>query len=909
MKIGIIGTGYVGLVSGACFASKGHSVTCVDIIQEKVDMINQAIPPIYEKGLEEMLQDVVAKGLLKATLNLKETVKSVDIIYICVGTPSLPDGSMDYKYVEESAKGIGEVLKEIQEYKVVVVKSTCVPGTTEKLVGKTIETLSGRKVGEGFGLGMNPEFLREGLAVEDFLHPDRVVIGASDEKTKEIIGACYEGFDAPILYVSPSAAEMIKYASNSFLAMKISFINEMANLCDIFGLDIQDVAKGVGMDHRISDKFLRAGAGFGGSCLPPTSIVMIKDERNQIYPIELDKLYLQFRTNKISALTYDCDAEKMTFKNITNVTRRNFTGKMYKIKTAMNKEILTTNDHPFLVYDEGTLKTVLAEELAIGMNLPSYSNIPNDELLDSYEFDMISEIVRSNMFNLSIVKVRPKNASFRQIEQSLEGVFDSSRLRDILASNCMKLNEYLSVEDKIKKFISRDELLLFTAKGNTTYTPAIIKFTEEFCRLLGYYASEGCITYDKSERGRRTRIMFSFNINETEYIEDMKNILNSLSIRFMIKESSKNNSCSIVISSKILGFLITDLLLCGKDSYTKNVPRIIYSLKPKLKKEFLKGSFRGDGHIQFPKQTNSVVYDYGSISEMLVKSQMLLYSSLGIIPSYKKSISKKSSDYAHFYRISTKKQVQMLKDFKVKEMQEKVDQTLQNCKDIKPVGFTIVNDNLVYTSIKSIEHYDYQDEFVFSIEVEDTENFVTDFGFVIHNCFPKDVRALLHKSQEVNLPSILLQSTLDVNAKQPLRTIEFLKQELSTTDLSDKTISILGLAFKPDTDDMREAPSLIIIKNLLESGAKVHVTDPIALNNAKKELEHPNLVYFDNVEETLKDTDACILVTEWNVYKDIQAEDFIKLLKHPILIDGRRLYDYKEFRKKGIRYRGIGLGI
>ena len=268
MNIAVIGTGYVGLVSGACFASKGHNVICVDIIEEKIQKINQGIAPIFEEGLDEMLQSVVKEKKLRATLSMDEAIASSELIYICVGTPSKEDGTYDYVYLKDASQKIGEELKKTDAYKVVVVKSTCSPGTTMNLVKPILEEVSQKSAGTDFGLGMNPEFLREGVAIGDFLNPDRIVIGGLDEKSQEIIAESYQGFESPKLYVDPTTAEMIKIASNSFLAMKISFINEIANIAEKIGSDIVDIAKGIGMDERISNKFLRAGLGYGGSCFP-----------------------------------------------------------------------------------------------------------------------------------------------------------------------------------------------------------------------------------------------------------------------------------------------------------------------------------------------------------------------------------------------------------------------------------------------------------------------------------------------------------------------------------------------------------------------------------------------------------------------------------------------------------------
>ncbi len=267
MKISVIGTGYVGLVTGACFAKLGLEVTCVDINSERVEKINQGITPIYEAGLEELLQDALAKGKLHATTDIGE-IKDSDVSFICVGTPSGLLDYIDLKYVEEVASDIGKTLKDMSKFYTVVVKSTVVPGTTEFKVKPILEKESGKVAGTDFGVAMNPEFLREGKAVEDFLHPDRIVIGTVDERSKDLLLKLYEDFDSPVMTTNPSTAEMIKYATNSFLVTKISFINEIGNICKELGIDVYEVAKGIGLDTRIAPEFLNAGIGFGGSCFP-----------------------------------------------------------------------------------------------------------------------------------------------------------------------------------------------------------------------------------------------------------------------------------------------------------------------------------------------------------------------------------------------------------------------------------------------------------------------------------------------------------------------------------------------------------------------------------------------------------------------------------------------------------------
>ena len=291
MKVSIIGTGYVGLPAGAGLASKGHEVTCVDIDEEKVEKINRGECPIFEEDLPELLEQVVSEGRLEATTDTEEAVKNSDVTFLAVGTPMKEDGSINLDYIKEAAEDVGNALKGKDGYHVVVVKSTVVPTTTEEEIIPILEEESGKSAGEDFGVCMNPEFLREGTALKDFLDPDRIVIGELDERSGETLEKLYRDFEAPILRTEVKAAELIKYASNSLLATKISFINEIGNLCKELGIDVYEVADGVGMDHRIKRDFLNAGCGFGGSCFPKDVRALIKFmEEKEVEPSILESV-------------------------------------------------------------------------------------------------------------------------------------------------------------------------------------------------------------------------------------------------------------------------------------------------------------------------------------------------------------------------------------------------------------------------------------------------------------------------------------------------------------------------------------------------------------------------------------------------------------------------------------------
>ena len=273
MKVSIIGTGYVGLVTGTCFADIGNQVICADSDQKKIDVLNSGGVPIYEPGLEELIKKNCKSGRLSFTTDIKKAVKESDIIFICVGTPPLDDGSADLTGIEYVSR---DIAPNIDSYKLIVEKST-VPVETGEWVRKTIKSHGGE--GKDFDIASNPEFLREGSAIKDFMNPDRVVIGVESEKSEELLKELYEPLNTKIVVTNIKGAEIIKHAANSFLATKISFINALSNICELTGADVKEVAEGIGMDSRINRHFLDAGIGFGGSCFP-------KDLKAFIYTTE-----------------------------------------------------------------------------------------------------------------------------------------------------------------------------------------------------------------------------------------------------------------------------------------------------------------------------------------------------------------------------------------------------------------------------------------------------------------------------------------------------------------------------------------------------------------------------------------------------------------------------------------------
>ncbi len=342
MKIAVVGTGYVGLVTGTCFAETGNHVTCVDIDKNKIQALRKGITPIYEPGLEVLLARNIKEGRISFTENLKEAVEEAVVIFLALPTPSDQDGSADLKYVLQVAEQLGDI---ITAYKVVVNKSTVPVGTSEKVAA----VLAKKITPELFDVVSNPEFLREGVAVEDFLKPERVVVGSQSDKASKIMAELYNPFvrqGNPVYFMDPRSAEMTKYAANSFLALKISFMNEMANLCEKAGANVDWVRIGMGSDQRIGKRFLFPGIGYGGSCFPKDVLALNLTAKQHDYDFRI----LQ------SVLAVNKAQKKIIVEKIRNYYQNQLTGKRFAIwGLAFKPETDDIRDAPSLEIIEALL--------------------------------------------------------------------------------------------------------------------------------------------------------------------------------------------------------------------------------------------------------------------------------------------------------------------------------------------------------------------------------------------------------------------------------------------------------------------------------------------------------------------------------------------------------------------------
>jgi UDP-glucose 6-dehydrogenase len=822
--------GHVGLPTAVGFAELGYQVIGTDSDARKVETIAQGKSPFYEPGLEPLLQKNLAAGRLRVTTDVGEAVRASDILFVCVGTPQRPDGSADLSQVEAVIRTVAENLN---GYKLIVEKST-VPVQTAQWIKRTLIRYAGSNA--TFDVASNPEFLREGTAVHDFFHPDRIVIGVESERAKEWLLELYRPLNAPVVVTDLNTAEIIKHAANSFLALKISFINMVADLCEATGADVVKVAEGIGLDPRIGKHFLQAGVGFGGYCFDgaETSFTL-----NSPYLVArpMSELFQTAKQNPPRfVLSFDPILRRPTIVRLIALTCRDYEGEFVRIKTRMGRQVTVTADHPIVLYDKhaDTFKVVEARRVRPGDLMLAIAGVPH--LATENSIDLSPHFIHS-------YKVRP------------------------------------------------------------TCCPSRFTIDEDFMRLIGYYIAEGCIVADKGRNGIvRERVNFTFGAHETEYLNDLRRILNRYGIRYLERRSG--NSVTIVVSSKVFAFLFRDVLKCGSRSEDKRLPQIAFNVSKRLRFALLQGLFSGDGSISSLNSGRNACLEYATVSKPLADGIILLLQSLGIVASLKTCRMKKSKQLTYIVRVNGLSQMERLISVFGRKKSEVLRKILARYqRSIRPNGYHNYG-GFITLPVTSVERF-YDRREVYSME---TENglLVAGSGLVVHNCLPKDLKAFIRIAEEHNVDFSLLKEVERINEARVDRFIRKVQKALWV--LKDKTLAVWGLAFKPNTDDIREAPSLKIIRRLLDEGANLRLYDPAAMGNVQQVFPEnpPRLVYCRSAIEAATGAHAILLVTEWDEFKQMDWEQVKQVVALPIVVDGRNCLDPTKLQEAGFEYYGMG---
>jgi UDPglucose 6-dehydrogenase len=898
--VGVIGVGYVGLVTAACFADLGHEVVCLDVKPERIAALRDGTVPIYEPGVDRLLERNRAR--LRFTLELGDVLERCRIVFVCVDTPSTHSGDADLSRV----RSVIDALPATGDRFILVMKSTVPVGTGEKVRSD----LDARGLGH-VGYVSNPEFLREGRAVSDFLEPDRVIIGASDAADARAVADLYVGLGAPVITTDVPSAEMIKYASNAFLATKISFINEIANVCEETGADVLEVARGMGLDHRIGTHFLKPGIGFGGSCFPGDETVLARLRgRTRLMTFEqlwdrvaAEKEELEeglIEPHRLEVLSWPPGTEQPVFLPVMCLTRRDYEGELVEARTKMGRQVRCTPDHGWVVGDGrgGEPSFKLAADLTAEDWVPIA--LGRGEEWEGTKVASLMAAAEAAELSPQQLIVRPRRELVDELVR--RPIADRARVFAGAGSVGARTGEVkrtatLRLDELAPAGLPLGGSTISTTK-NGNYPRSELRLNDSFWRVVGLYLAEGQVATDP--RGG-WRLQWSFHPRREQHLVDEVSGY-WLSQNVHAKVRATPTARVVDIRSRLLGTWWTAVLGLGRTSSEQRLPDLIWEQPESAKWALLSGLFEGDGSWSLINGGPSVIIELGTISDELADGVLRLLGDLGIVASRRVGRTSKSTKETHWIRIAGADQVERAIELVPKRDRPGVLASItRQQKRIAPTGHRRSADGPGWVRVTSAERTRFSGP-VFSLEVPYAHTVVTSGGVTTSNCFPKDVSALKQLAGNSGYHFQLLTAVIEVNELQKRRVIGKLQKHLGS--LVGKTVALLGLAFKANTDDMREASSLVLAARLQADGAQVRAYDPVAEEEARKLLV--GVEFADSALDALDGADACIIVTEWPEFGDLDWAEAAERMAGRVVIDGRNYVDPGAVASAGLAYEGIG---
>jgi UDPglucose 6-dehydrogenase len=897
--IGVIGTGYVGLVTAAGFAELGNEVWCIDIDAEKIARLRRGEIPIYEPGLEELVHRHEAR--LRFSTDIAEALEHARLLFVAVGTPPTYSGDADLSAVHAVVDAMPA-----SERHALVMKSTVPVGT-----GASIKRTFGAQGKHGFCYVSCPEFLKEGSAVKDFLHPDRVVVGDDGDWAGDAVVDLYAPLDAPLVRTDIASAEMIKLAANAFLATKISFINEIANVCEVTGATVTEVARGIGLDDRIGPKFLQAGIGFGGSCLHGDETVLVR-HHGRTTLLRFEDLWRRIEQEEgpaedgllepyaLEVLSWEPGARAPLFLPVRCLTRRHHDGGLVHVRLKTGRTLRTTPDHPWLVENEdGEVGVKLADELTTRDWVP---------LAAGQAQDWEPTRLAATMAAAETAQVSPENLIVRPLRAHLDalaalpigdrrGIFGA----DVAAARTgeMKRTGTLRLDEVARAGIPMRGASISTTKSGVG-VPHELTLDAAFWRVVGLYLGEGCASLKAGLRGASHVLHWSFHPAREEHLVD-EVVGYWLRHGVQTRVYTTPTSRVVKIHSRLLTAWWTQVLGLGRNAYEQRLPDLIWERPASDQWSLLSGLFEADGSWSLVNGGPSVIIEMGTVSDELAGGVMRLLLDLDIVPSVRVGRVAKSTKDTYWIRISGADQVERAIELvPTRDRPGVLASIARQAKRIAPTGHRRRRGG-VAVRVTGIEWTPYAGP-VYSLEVPFTHSFVTTNGIVNHNCFPKDVSALKQLAGNSGYHFQLLNAVIEVNELQKRRVIGKLQKHLGS--LVGKRIALLGLAFKPDTDDMREASSLVLAARLQADGAHVVAYDPVAEREARELM--PGLEFADGALGCVRGADAAVLVTEWDEFKALDWGAVAAEMAGDTIIDGRNALDADAIRAAGLSYEGIG---
>jgi UDPglucose 6-dehydrogenase len=878
-RVAVIGAGYVGLTTAACLADLGNDVIVVDINREKINQLLHNRVPFFEPGLSELVERNVKARRLTFTTSYEEAVPGAEYAIIAVSTPEGEGGEADLSFVEAAAGSIADCM----DGPLVVVNKSTVPPLTGDMVSKVLRSRNQKHTAE---VVSNPEFLREGSAIQDFMHPDRVVIGSHDRAAGEKVAKLYEPLDAPIL-ITPNiyTAEMVKYASNAFLAARISFINEIARISERVGADAKLVAEGMGLDKRIGPSYLDVGLGYGGSCVVGEETVLLRRGEHASLT-SLARVFAEFTASAdADVLAWRPDTRSAAFLPVSAATMRPFEGEILEVRTKMGRRVLCTPDHPFAT----RTGVKLASELGADDWLPlaTATQSAGDGVA---QFEVLDGLATAELGRSDVI-VRPASRILDgKRARDLQTVLAMARSHDVMRSGALRLLE----ADALGLAL---EGATFKTARNGTEVPLRMESNPAFWRVVGLYLAEGHISRD----GRRERIQWSFDHHgEEDLVAEVRDFWTAHGVKVDVWQHT--TATSVVVSSRILAGFWLGVLKVGRNCNDARLPDQIWTQPAEHKRSLLAGYWLGDGSWSYVWGGPSVVLECGTTSRELADGLLRLLADLGVVGSLRVGRTAKSTRDTYWIRISGAAQVEGLLDLVPEcDRQAIVESLGRQQKRIAPTGYRRDGDGTAWVRVVGVERRPFAGA-VYSLEVPGAHTFVTTGGLVTHNCFPKDVKALAALAERFDYHPELLNAVMDINRDQRMLVIDKLREILE--GLNERIVGLLGLAFKPNTDDLREAPSLDIARVLLAAGAHVRAYDPAAMDGARVKL--PEVEYTRDAYGVAAGADAVVVVTEWNEFRHLDLARMKASMRRPVVVDGRNIYDPVVMRALGFTYRGIG---
>jgi UDP-glucose 6-dehydrogenase len=809
--IGVIGTGYVGLVTAAGFAHLGSDVFCIDIDASKVARLRAGEIPIYEPGLAEMVAENHER--MHFSTDIADALEHVRLLFVAVGTPPTYSGDADLSAVRAVVEAIPA-----SERHALVMKSTVPAGT-----GAAIKRVLAQNGRSGLGYVSCPEFLKEGSAVKDFLNPDRVVIGDDGDWAGDAVVELYSPLDAPLVRTDIASAEMVKLASNAFLATKISFINEIANVCEETGADVIEVARGMGLDDRIGDKFLQAGIGFGGSCLTGEESVLVRLRgRTTLMTFErlwrrLDDDGQQARDGVIEpaaleVLSWIPGGAEAQFMPVMCVTRRDHDGEIVELRTSMGRRIRCTPDHPWIVCDAsegGQLELKPASALSVLDWLP---------------------LARGTH------------------------------------------------ERAARSAAARPQIALDAA----------------FWRVVGLYLAAGRTSF-----GDR----ISWSLAQQRLVDEVV----AFWLRHGVRARSYRTPAAHVVCVQALPLCAwwTQVLGMGRNPCEQRLPDLIWDRPAREKRALLAGLWEGDGSWSLVDGEPAVSLDVRTLSAELADGVQRLLGELGVVASQRVGRTAQSNADSYCLQVSGAEQVGRALGLVPERDRAGAEAAIacrQRCS--AATGYRLLDDDgPAWVRVVGAQRHAFRGP-VYSLEVPGTHTFVTTGGVTTHNCFPKDVNALKQLAGNSGYHFQLLNAVIEVNELQKRRVIGKLQKHLGS--LVGKTITLLGLAFKPNTDDMRDASSLVLSARLQADGANIRVFDPVAEREARTLIR--GVHFATDALDAVQGADAVVLVTEWKEFLDLDWAQVGERMAGSLVLDGRNALDPRAIAAAGLTYEGIGRG-